>query len=166
MPFVIWDASALAKRYTPEVGSDVVQELFANVSASQMVTTVWGYAETFSILLRHRNRSTMSVASFGRAASALENEIIANPDVRFLTVDDTAVLAGISLMKTHNLNSADAAFLSVFLRFARALPPGGPACVLVAADHRLLLAAQAEGLVTLNPESFAAASVPAFLASL
>jgi hypothetical protein len=36
----------------------------------------------------------------------------------------------------------------------------------VASDRRLLRAAGAEGLVTLNPETVPAADVPAFLASL
>ncbi len=49
MPLLFWDASALAKRYTEEVGSDAVDAIFAAVPASSMVTTVWGYAETFFI---------------------------------------------------------------------------------------------------------------------
>ena len=65
-----------------------------------MITTIWGYAETFSILLRRHNAKVISATAFTVATSALENEIINNPDTRVLTVDDSAVLAGISLMKS------------------------------------------------------------------
>jgi predicted nucleic acid-binding protein len=166
MPILLWDASALAKRYTPELGSDAVQALFASVPLSAMVATVWAYAEAFSILLRHRNRGTISAVSFVTAVSALENEILDNPAVRLLVVDDTAVLAGLSLMAAYNLNSSDAAFLSTYLRFRQAAPPGASTSVLVAADQRLLRAAEAEGIAVLNPETLPAADVPAFLAAV
>src|SRR5579883_3489033 len=103
MAHLLWDASALAKRYAEETGSKTVQALFAHASMSQMVTTIWGYAETFSILLRRCNGGVISNASFNAAVSALENEIINHPDVGVLTIDDAAVLAGITLVKKHNL---------------------------------------------------------------
>lgn len=55
MPSLFWDASGLAKRYTVEKGTDVTDALFLAVPVSDMMTTVWGYAETFSILLRKLN---------------------------------------------------------------------------------------------------------------
>jgi predicted nucleic acid-binding protein len=129
-----------------------------------MVTTIWGYVETFSILLRRTNGGLISAVAFAKAASALENEIILHPDFAVLTVDDAAILAGIPLMKRHNLNSTDAAILSLFLRYVQS--PGVPACTLVATDKRLLRTATLEGLKTLNPENLPVADVPTFLASL
>lgn len=161
---LLWDASGLAKRYTQENGSEVVQALFDAVPLSQMITTIWGYAETFSILLRRHNAGVISEVAFTTATSALENEIINNTDTRVLTVDDSAVIAGISLMKKHNLNSTDAAILSLFLRYANT--PDTPVCVMVAADKRLLRAAQAEGLAVIDPETFAAKDVTGFLTAL
>lgn len=46
MPRLLWDASALVKRFVPEVGSDVVGRLFAVLPASHMAVSVLGYAET------------------------------------------------------------------------------------------------------------------------
>ena len=57
------------------------------------------------------------------------------------------------------------AILTVLLEYAPTLPSGDGIC-LVASDQRLLRAASAEGMITLNPENLAAADVPAFLASL
>jgi predicted nucleic acid-binding protein len=45
MPILLWDASALVKRYSPEVGSDTVDALFLSSPASQMVATLLTYAE-------------------------------------------------------------------------------------------------------------------------
>lgn len=129
-----------------------------------MLTTIWGYAETFSILLRRHNGGIIDVAAFAKAAAALENEFIFSSVPMVLTIEDAVVLAGISLMKRHNLNATDAAILALFLRYTRSV--GSPICVLVAADKRLLRAAQAEGLAVIGPETLPAADISAFLASL
>ena len=46
MPVLLWDASALAKRYAPETASATVDALFMNVAPVQMAITLLGYAET------------------------------------------------------------------------------------------------------------------------
>jgi hypothetical protein len=51
LPLLFWDASALAKRYVPEVGNDTVDALFALTPAPRMYGTILGYAETYSTLL-------------------------------------------------------------------------------------------------------------------
>src|SRR3989442_716790 len=101
---LLWDASALAKRYALEVGSEAVDALFAEVPAGQMVTTFLGYAETYSTLLRKRNRGTISAVTFRSAASFLQREILDSTDVSLLTVDDIAVLDGIEHMEKYNLS--------------------------------------------------------------
>lgn len=57
-------------------------------------------------------------------------------------------------------DTADALFAHTAQSFA------GSPCALVASDQRLLRAAEAEGLATLNPELLPAAEVPTQLASL
>ncbi len=56
-----------------------------------------------------------------------------------------SVMGGVSLVARHDLNASDAAIMTAFLRYA---------------------AAREEGPRVLNPESIAAADVPAFLQSL
>lgn len=166
MPTLFWDASGLAKRYAAESGSETADILFDLVPASAMVTTVWGYAETFSILLRKRNDNRLDASMFNTAVIALRQEIINNRDMGFLTVDESAVLTGLSLMERHNINATDASLLAVLLRYARSRQPSASVCILVAADQRLLRAARAEGLQTLNPEEIAAADASTLLAEL
>lgn len=163
MPALLWDASALAKRYSPERGSDTVDSLFETIPAPQMVATVIGYAEAYSLLLRKRNRSDISEEAFRAAKTALRDEVTGRDSFDLLTVDDAAVFSGIALIEQHNINATDAAILALFLRFARLFTPP---CVVVAADERLIRAAEAEGLKTMNPELVAAADVPDILAAL
>ena len=149
----------------PETGSETVEALFTIAPPPQMVTTLLGYAETFSLLLRRMNDGSISTATFTIAISALQAEVINSMDVMLLTVEDTAILAGISLMQRHNVNASGAAILATFLRYAQARLAAMVPCILVAADKRLVRAAEAEGLKTLNPELVLAADVPGFLAS-
>lgn len=160
---LLWDASGLAKRYVPEVGSATVNALWASVPAAQMATTFPGYAETFSIFLRKRNRGEISAVTFAAAKSAMRREVVNSLEFAVLAVETADVLAGIDLMEKHNINAADSAILAACLRYAQSL---SEPCVLVAADTRLLRAAAAEGLAVLNPELLPVADVPAFLLAL
>ena len=165
MFFLLWDASALAQRYAPELGTLTVNALFTAVSPSQMITTVLSYSETCGVLVRKRNRGALDGATFSVARSALRAEIIDDPDFGVMAVEFVDILGGIDLIDRHNLNSTDASILRSFLGFAQA-QTATTACVLVAADQRLLRAAQGEGLKTFNPELIAPADVPVFLATL
>jgi hypothetical protein len=42
MALLFWDASALVKRYTSEVGRETVNALFAIAPMRDMATTPWG----------------------------------------------------------------------------------------------------------------------------
>jgi predicted nucleic acid-binding protein len=160
-----WDASSLVKRYIPEDGSDTVDALFAHVPSSNMASTPWGYAETYSILLRRHNRGgALDLTDFQEAVTSLQNDVLYNPDFTLSSITDEIVFASISTMSRHHLNATDAAILTLLLRM---LPSPSPSdFVLVTADQRLIRAANAEGVKTLNPADLPAADVPAFLASL
>jgi hypothetical protein len=77
MPTLFWDASGLAERYTEEIGNDTAEALFHQAPAPQMTTTLWGYTETFSLLLRKHNDGRPK-ASFATTASALRNDLLGN----------------------------------------------------------------------------------------
>src|SRR5437870_3299052 len=112
---------------------------------TDMSATPWGYAETYSILLRRLNGGVLDNASFTAAVTALQAEVVDSADFGLLSIRDEAVFASILLMRRHNLNATDAAILTVFLDYTRALPAGAPPCILVAADRRLIRAAGLEG---------------------
>ncbi len=165
MPLILWDASGLAKHYTNESGHDTADALFAAVSLQEMALTPWGYAETYSILLKKYNSRILGVPAFKTAVTNLQNEVLGSNGFRILSISDATIFGSLSLMRAQSLNSADAAILSAFLRFPRALPVGSLPCLLVASDKQLLRAAEAEGLKTLNPELLAVVDAAAFLAA-
>lgn len=166
MAWLFWDASALIKRYTAEAGRETANALFHTVPPLAMATTPWGYLETYAILVRRLNGGVLDLPSFSAAVTALQTEVVHNGDFGLLPIRDSAVFASVATVRHHNLNATDAAILTALLEHVGSLPDGGSDCVLVASDRRLLRAAGAEGLATLNPEALLAADVPAFLASL
>jgi hypothetical protein len=163
---LLWDASALAKRYAPELGSPTVNAMFAAGPRSRMVTTILTYSETYAALLRKYNRGALDQNAFTSSRSALRAEVIDDPDFGVLALGYDDILNGIDLVSRHNLNSSDAAVLMAFLQDAAEKAARTIVSILVASDHRLLRAAQAENLRALNPELLPAADVPSFLAAL
>ena len=166
MPQALWDASALAKRYTLETGSATVDAVFSGLPLTRMITTFLSYAETFSLLLRKHNRGDISSPVFSSAVSALQAETLNSLDCNLLSIDDGDIVRGVEFMRRHNINSSDAAILAAFLRYSSVQPDDAPPCVLIASDKRFLRAAEAEGLATLDPEQVSAADVSARLAAL
>lgn len=164
MALLFWDASGLAKRYTAATGRETVNAVFAQAGSHDLATTPWGYAETYSILLRKMNGGALSQAAWEKAVSALQTEVVNNPKFGLLSNGDEMVFAGTGIMRRHNLNATDAAILALLLEYAKM--PGTPPCVLIASDKRFLRAAEAEGLSTLDPEQVSAADVPTRLAAL
>jgi hypothetical protein len=129
-------------------------------------TTHLCYAETCASLRRKLNRGVIDFASFATARSLLRNEVLLDPEFGLMSVGDDDVLVGVALTDQHNLNSTDAAILATYLRYARAQAAAAPICVLVAADRRLLRAANAEGLRGVDPEQVVAADVASTLGAL
>ncbi len=69
------------------------------------------------------------------------------------------------LVEAHNINSTDGALLRAALDLRALLRAAGNELVLVAADQRLLRAADQEGLPTLNPEAGDLAALQALTAA-
>src|SRR5687768_4012306 len=113
MTLLFWDASALVKRYFPEVGSETVDALFAAVPMPDMATTPWGYAEAYSILLRRLNSGVLDLPSFTTAVTALQAEVVDSTDFGLMSVSDEIIFASIMLMRQQNLNATDAAILTM-----------------------------------------------------
>jgi predicted nucleic acid-binding protein len=150
-PILLWDASALVKRYTVETGSDVVNALFDG-SRTTCGLTVTGYAEVYSILLRRFHGGAISARTFDGAIALLRNEVLLGPRVELISVADSAVFAGIELMRRHHINSSDSSILAAFSQYVHSSGAERPSTIVVAADRRLCRAAGAEGFHVANPE--------------
>ncbi len=161
---LFFDASGLAKRYFTEVGSDTINALFAASPLLNMAATPWGYTETYSILQRRRNTGILDAPTFSAASDQLRVEVVDDPLFGILPISDEIIFASISIIDKHNLNATDAAILTMLLQALPSPPPTD--FILIASDKRLLRAAEAEGIVTLNPEELPASDVPDFLAAI
>ena len=162
MLVLLWDASAFAKRYLPEIGSPTVAALLTSPFVGEHVSTFLGFAETAAIIRRSFNRGVLPVHGFHYSRALLRTEVLANPVFGLVSVEDADYLLAVDLVDRHNLNASDAAVLNVLLRTSQVQCNS----VLIASDRRLLRAAQAEGLQVLNPEQVAPDDLPTLLASL
>ena len=154
MYYFYFDASALVKRYTEEVGSDKVDFLFANVPLNRLVCMNLGATEVFWICVRKRNDQRIAPHEFTQAIGYLNREVIAaDSDLIILLARKLLVWASVNLIETYAINSTDAIVLCSALDFATSLRNVDNELVLVASDQRLLRAARAEGLLCFNPET-------------
>ncbi len=149
-----FDASALVKRYTEEIGSDKIDFLFQNVPSNRLMCLAIGVAEVFSICVRKRNDGRITRHHFEQAVGYLDNEVI-NIESNFETIpaENGLIWKSIGLMDTHSINSVDAILLCSALDIADDLRKKKNELVLIASDQRLLRAAQTEGLLCFNPET-------------
>lgn len=153
MYYFYFDASALAKRYTDEIGSDKIDFFFDNVPLERLSCLTLGAIEVFWICVRKRNDNRITSHQFERATTHLRHEVINNQSgFKTISVPDSLVWDSIRLIETHSLNSVDAMVLRSALDTATELRSTGDRLVLVASDQRLLRAASAEGLQAFNPE--------------
>ena len=147
------DSSALAKRYIPETGSDLVDEILDNVSGRHICLLNIGAGEVISILVRRRNAGEISRADFVDVLLDFDSEIAHRRAVRKAPVTNRLASDAFPLIVAHSINSTDALVLMSALAIADKLRERGDDLVLVSSDHRLLRAARAESLVTFNPET-------------
>ncbi len=153
MYYFYFDASALVKRYTQEVGSDKINFLFTHVPLSRLICLILGVVEMFWVCVRKKNDGRITDLDFSQAGINLNHEIIDHSsDFQTISIPDTLVLNSMSLIETHSLNSVDAMVLRSALNIATELRNTGDTLVLVASDQRLLRAAQDEELLVFNPE--------------
>lgn len=148
-----FDASALVKRYTEEIGSDKVDYLFVNVPLNRLECLTLGAAEVFWICVRKQNDGRITPYEFTHAVANLNREVSSDTsDFRTNSVPDALVWASLNLVETYSLNSVDAIVLRSAIEISTEFRRAGDTLVLVASDQRLLKAASSEGLLIFNPE--------------
>ena len=163
MRFCFLDASALAKRYTPEVGTPLINYLMTSVSPDRLYLFNVGMAEVQSLLVRKKNAGRLSAADYSQAMVEFGAEILSSQIVHKLVAGNPLVTAALSPIEVHSINATDAIVLRLALNLATALRDAGHDLILVASDQRLLRAAQTEGLLTFNPETQSQVELDALL---
>ena len=157
------DASALAKRYVPELGSSVVDHLFLRVPLDRMIVLAVGLAEVVSILVRKHNAGVIGTPRFQNALRAFRAEMKTTSPVKIMPIDGPLAVRAYDFVEKYSVNSTDAILLRSALDLAAPLRAAGDDLLLVASDQRLLKAARAEGLAAFDPETQSAADLDAVL---
>ncbi len=138
------DTSALVKGFIAERGSDRIKEMVRG--GEPAATSKIGYAEVHAALARRRREGALSSRRYAQACRRFEAdwEAYVRVDLR----DEVLQLAR-DLIQRRPLRGFDAIHLASALMLGREL---GEPMKFVAADARLLAAAEAENLGVLNPE--------------
>jgi predicted nucleic acid-binding protein len=154
MNYFYLDASAYAKYYYPETGSDIIEALIdalPDVQARRLVIASMSIAETIAVLNRRRNELRIPDAEYGPVVARLLADVTRFTQWR---IHDQDILNSTILIPTHNLNAADALHLHTALRLQQILSrTREDQVVMVASGRRLLRAAVAEGMTALDPEA-------------
>jgi len=144
------DSSVLVKRHVNEIGSDWVRSLTDPSAENLIITTRLSFVEVCSALNRRVRETSITSLDYEQMIDDVTNlwesqyEII---EFTTLVVDRAK-----QLLEIHPLRAYDAVQSSSALLTQDALRVAGvPAFIFLAADDRLLVAAQAEGMTTDNP---------------
>lgn len=120
--WVYFDASALIKRYSPEVGTPIVNALFERTYPGQMTCATLGVLEVVASLTRKQNDGRLSRSAYEQALIEVRTEIIDQAEFRLAALSDELFFRALDLIARHNLNATDAVILRSALDVA-----GGPA---------------------------------------
>jgi predicted nucleic acid-binding protein len=144
------DSSALVKRYVSEHGTETVQRLL-RPPAAVYVAHITG-AEVVAAISRCARRGDIDRAAAALALGAFRMEF--REEFVVLPTNTLVIDRAMDLAERHVLRGYDAVQLATALEAtARLLSYGFPAPSLVSADAGLNNAAEAEGLLVLNPAS-------------
>ncbi len=146
------DASALAKRYTRESGTEFVNEIFRLLTSDCRACSVIGIAEVTSIFVRKKNDGRIREDHFSQAMLKLSEEFLEDEKTLLTPVDTALVLDSLLYIRQHHLNATDALLLLSVLRLREELADQGRDLFFVSSDRRLLRAMHREEIPSCDPE--------------
>ena len=144
------DSSALVKRYVAETGTAWVQSITAPHTRNKLIIDRITWVEVLSALARRQREGSLSSNNVAKAIRTFRYDL----DTQYQVVELDRMLTETAgqLVGKHPLRAYDAVQLASALRvqsaFARAK---STSLTFLAADDRLIAIAQAEGLLTDNP---------------
>ncbi len=164
MKFFMFDASGLAKRYSIEIGTNLLNLIFTQVGPDRLSCLMIGVAEVISALVRKKNVGLVSAADFTFAVLRVRVEILDSTNFQKLQAPNVTIEMSLPYLEKYSVNATDALFLQVAVDLANQSRSAGHDLVVVASDQRLLKAAQAENLLTFDPETQSQAELNVLLA--
>jgi len=144
------DSSALVKRYVTEIGSTWIRALTAPDARNPLIIARITWVEVLSALARRQREGSLTSDDVAQAIQAFRYDM--NTQYRVSELDPSLAEAAGELVTQHPLRAYDAVQLASALRVQSDLVrTETPALTFLTADDRLVAVAQAEGLLTDNP---------------
>ena len=140
------DTSALVKRYHPERGTTYLDTVFVEADATFIIVSIT-IAELTSALVRKQEAGEISEEGLRHTLSKFSEDLIR--EYWILDIERHHIHQAQQLILRHSLRTLDSLQLSLLL-VVRDLSP-----VFLCSDARLLAAARAEGITTLDPSAMA-----------
>ena len=144
------DASAIAKRYLQESGSQWVTALWKRAGEISLFSAALVNVEVVCALSRAQREERIGMRRRNESAALFALE--AQQNLESIAVSADILQSAHRLALRHPLRAYDAIHLATALELAERMRWAGlPAPIFVSADGNLLVAARAEGLVVENP---------------
>jgi hypothetical protein len=150
MPFYQFDASGLVKRYVDEVGSDWVRAMFDPPRDNIVSIADISRAEVVSALARRTREGVITLDERDELIQTFQ--VHCATEYRLVLTEHLIVDLAIDLIQRHPLRAYDGVQLATAAIVNRSLVTHNlPPLIFVSADDNLIAIAQAEGLMTDNP---------------
>jgi predicted nucleic acid-binding protein len=144
------ESSVLVKRHVVEVGTPWVQALTDPAAGHLFVTSRISMVEVISALNRRQREGSLIAAEYARIVT--DFEALCATDYQLVELTEELVARARGLLEQHALRAYDAVQLaSALLTDSIVRATGEPPLTFLAADDRLLNAAQIEELAVDNP---------------
>lgn len=146
------DSSALVKRHVHETGTAWFRTLADPTAGNVIITARISMVEVYSALNRRRREANISAADYAQIVADFAT--ICATEYQFVELTASVVERARLLLERYPLRAYDAVQLASALLTHDTLQASGlPPLTFLAADDRLLTAAEAEGLATDNPNA-------------
>ncbi|MBN1991093.1 MAG: type II toxin-antitoxin system VapC family toxin [Anaerolineae bacterium] len=147
------DSSALVKRYVTESGSDWLQTLVDPAAGHTLVVANIGLVEIAAALAAKQRHGVLAAPVLDGLLRDLHRD--ARDQYWLVEVNQAIISRAMALIRRQKLRGYDAVHLACALFTQETLLQQElPALTLLSADLDLLAAAQAEGLMTANPNDY------------
>ena len=150
MSLYFLDSSALVKRYVTETGSGWIRALTDPAARNPLIIARITWIEVLSALARRQREGSIASSDVTRAIRTFSYDL----DMQYQVAELNAALvrAAGELVIQHPMRAYDAVQLASALRVQSDLVETGvTALTFLTADERLIAIAEAEGLLTDNP---------------
>ncbi len=151
MPLFYFDTSALLKRYKPEEGTEIIDDIFSflDSSKSRMITSLFTIVEVTSASERLVKTGDLSEPSFYKILEAFVDD--AGKYIDFLSMDNDMVLSAAEAVRGYSLRPGDAIQYTSLNRIKKLTNVHETEVVFVVADIFLCQTASSQRIKVLNP---------------